>query len=97
MSLGEHFERELLIIKVKIDAKSTNKIQELSQNFNAEILDRSPNSFTIQLTGEIKIIDEFVHEIEKIGELQAVARSGSVSVSQGEITLTSYANKSLSK
>jgi len=49
------------------------------------------------LTGEIKIIDEFVHEIEKIGELQAVARSGSVSVSKGEITLTSYANKSLSK
>ena len=97
MSLGEHFERELLIIKVKIDAKSTNKIQELSQNFNAEILDRSPSSFTIQLTGEIKIIDEFVHEIEKIGELQAVARSGSVSVSKGEITLTSYANKSLSK
>ena len=40
MSLGEHFERELLIIKVKIDAKSNNKIQELSQNFNAEILDR---------------------------------------------------------
>ena len=97
MSFGEHFERELLIIKVKIEAKSSNKIQQLSENFNAEILDRSPNSFTIQLTGEIKIIDEFVHEIQKIGELQAVARSGSVSVSKGEITLTSYANKSLSK
>ena len=54
MSLGEHFERELLIVKVKIDAKSNNKIQELSQNFNAEILDRSPNSFTIQLTAEIE-------------------------------------------
>ena len=48
MSFGEHFERELLIIKVKIEAKSSNKIQELSENFNAEILDRSPNSFTIQ-------------------------------------------------
>ena len=97
MSFGEHFERELLIIKVKIEAKSSNKIQELSENFNAEILDRSPNSFTIQLTDEIKIIDDFVHEIAKIGDLQAVARSGSVSVSKGEITLTSYANKSLSK
>ena len=97
MSLGEHFERELLIVKVKIDAKSNNKIQELSQNFNAEILDRSPNSFTIQLTAEIEIIDDFVLQISKIGDLQAVARSGSVSVSKGEITLTSYANKSLSK
>ena len=48
MSFGEHFERELLIIKVKIEANSSNKIQELSENFNAEILDRSPNSFTIQ-------------------------------------------------
>jgi len=97
MSLGEHFERELLIVKVKIDAKSNKKIQELSQNFNAEILDRSPNSFTIQLTAEIEIIDDFVLQISKIGDLQAVARSGSVSVSKGEITLTSYANKSLSK
>ena len=97
MSFGEYFERELLIIKVKIEAKSSNKIQELSENFNAEILDRSPSSFTIQLTGEIKIIDDFVHEIARIGDLQAVARSGSVSVSKGEITLTSYANKSLSK
>ena len=97
MSLGEHFERELLIVKVKIDAKSNNKIQELSQNFNAEILDRSPNSFTIQLTAEIETIDDFVLQISKIGDLQAVARSGSVSVSKGEITLTSYANKSLSK
>ena len=97
MSFGEHFERELLIVKVKIDAKSNNKIQELSQNFNAEILDRSPNSFTIQLTAEIEIIDDFVLQISKIGDLQAVARSGSVSVSKGEITLTSYANKSLYK
>tara|TARA_B100000925_G_C21850623_1_gene405605 strand:+ start:131 stop:649 length:519 start_codon:yes stop_codon:yes gene_type:complete len=97
MSLGEHFERELLIVKVKIDAKSNNKIQELSQNFNAEILDRSPNSFTVQLTAEIKIIDDFILQISKIGDFQAVARSGSVSVSKGEITLTSYANKSLSK
>ena len=97
MSFGEYFERELLIIKVKIEAKSSNKIQELSENFNAEILDRSPKSFTIQLTGEIKIIDDFVHEIARMGDLQAVARSGSVSVSKGEITLTSYANKSLSK
>ena len=97
MSLGEHFERELLIVKVKIDAKSNNKIQDLSQNFNAEILDRSPNSFTIQLTAEIETIDDFVLQISKIGDLQAVARSGSVSVSKGEITLTSYANKSLSK
>tara|TARA_Y100001935_G_C17150332_1_gene430143 strand:- start:294 stop:812 length:519 start_codon:yes stop_codon:yes gene_type:complete len=97
MSLGEHFERELLIVKVKIDAKSNNKIRELSQNFNAEILDRSPNSFTIQLTAEIKIIDDFILQISKIGDFQAVARSGSVSVSKGEITLTSYSNKSLSK
>tara|TARA_B100001287_G_C22673834_1_gene526624 strand:+ start:133 stop:651 length:519 start_codon:yes stop_codon:yes gene_type:complete len=97
MSLGEHFERELLIVKVKIDAKSNNKIQELSQNFNAEILDRSPNSFTVQLTAEIKIIDDFILQISKLGDFQAVARSGSVSVSKGEITLTSYANKSLSK
>jgi hypothetical protein len=35
-------------------------------------------------------IDAFINEASTIGEISAVARSGSVAVSKGEVTLSSY-------
>ena len=43
------------------------------------------------LTGKLDEIDQFVEEAAQIGEISAVARSGSVAVSKGEVTLSSYA------
>ena len=44
----------------------------------------------MQLTGRVAEIDEFVNETAKAGEISAVARSGTVAVSKGEVTLTSF-------
>ena len=96
MTQGDHFERELLIVKVKINSESQQEINHLVTEFNAVILDDSIESYTIQLTGNIEGIDRFVSKISALSTLQAVARSGSVSVSKGKITLSSYANKNLS-
>jgi len=56
----------------------------------SEILDEAQVSCTIQLTGRIGEIDTFIAEASDIGGLSAVARSGSVAVSKGEVTLSSY-------
>ena len=96
MTQGDHFERELLIIKVKINSESQQEINRLVTEFNAVILNDSIESYTIQLTANIEGIDRFVSKISALGTLLAVARSGSVSVSKGKITLSSYANKNLS-
>jgi acetolactate synthase small subunit len=47
-------------------------------------------SCTIQLTGRVSEIDAFVIEAAGVGDLSAVARSGSVAVSKGEVTLSSF-------
>ena len=96
MTQGDHFERELLIVKIKINSESQQEINHLISEFNAVILDDSIESYTIQLTGKIEEIDKFVSKISTLGTFQAVARSGSVSVSKGKIILSSYANKNLS-
>ena len=44
----------------------------------------------MQLTGAVAEIDEFVGAAAEIGEISAVARSGTVAVSKGEVTLTSF-------
>lgn len=90
MTLGEHFEGELAIIKLKLGIGGYSKIAALADEFDAEVLDESPASCTIQLTGRPAEIDKFIHAVAGIGDLSAVARSGSVAVSKGEVTLSSY-------
>jgi acetolactate synthase-1/3 small subunit len=91
MTLGEHFERELAIIKLKLSTGGYAKVLALAKKYDAEILDDSQISCTVQLTGRLSEIDDFIEAAAKIGELAAVARSGSVAVSKGEVTLSSYA------
>ena len=91
MTLGEHFEYEMIIVKIKLKADDYQKITKLAKTFGATVLDDSLVSFTIELAGEAKEDDHFVSAIAAIGEFSAVARSGSVAVSKGEIALSSYA------
>lgn len=91
MTLGEHFERELVIVKIKLSTGGLAKAMSIARQFGAEILDDNQASCTMQLTGKLDDIDAFVNGASDIGKLSAVARSGSVSVSKGEVTLSSYA------
>lgn len=90
MTLGDHFERELVIVKLKLPGNGFARVATLAKKFGAEILDEAQVSCTIQLTGRVGEIDEFIAAASTIGELAAVARSGSVAVSKGEVTLSSY-------
>ena len=90
MTLGEHFERELALVKIKLGAGGVANAIGLAKRLGAEILDEAQVSCTLQLTGSVAEIDEFVNEAAKIGEISAVARSGSVALSKGEVTLTSF-------
>ena len=91
MTLGEHFERELVIVKLKLNRSGVAKVLSLAKKHGAETLDDRQNSYTLQLTGRLREVDAFVAQAAEIGVLAAVARSGSVSVSKGEVTLSSYA------
>ena len=91
MTLGDHFERELAIVKLKLATGGYAKVLTLARKFGAEILDDSEVSCTVQLTGRLAEIDKFIESVALIGDVAAVARSGSVAVSKGEVTLSSYA------
>lgn len=90
MTLGEHFERELAIVKLKLATGGLAKAMLLAKKFGAEILDDAQVSCTLQLTGRVSEVDEFIAAAAEVGTLAAVARSGSVAVSKGEVTLSSY-------
>ena len=91
MTIGAHFERELAIVKMRLQTGGYEKVLLMAEKFGAEVLDDSQTSCTVQLTGRPAEVDQFVDAAAVIGELAAVARSGSVAVSKGEVTLSSYA------
>ncbi|HZW60067.1 MAG TPA: acetolactate synthase small subunit [Woeseiaceae bacterium] len=93
MTLGEHFERELVIVKLKLATGGFAKVLAMTKKFGAEILDDSLDSCTVQLTAALDTVDAFIREAGAIGKLAAVARGGSVAVSKGEVTLSSYAQQ----
>ena len=90
MTLGEHFERELAIVKVKLGHGGLAKAMAVAKRLGAEMLDEDTNSCTMQLTGTVANVDEFIDAVAEVGEITAVARSGSVAVSKGEVTLSSF-------
>ena len=90
MTLGDHFEQELAIIKVKLNTGNLNEMKKIAKQSGALVLDEQYESFTVQLTGKVKEIDDFVKSITILGRISAVARSGTVAVSKGEVTLTSF-------
>ncbi len=90
MTLGDHFERELAIVKLKLATGGLVKALALAKEYGAEILDEAQVSCTIQLTGRVGEIDAFIADAAAIGDLSAVARSGSDAVSKGEVTLSSF-------
>lgn len=90
MTLGEHFERELAIVKVKLATGGLAKVLTIARAHGADILDDAQESCTLQLTGTVPEVDEFVAAIRETGAISALARSGSVAVSKGEVTLSSY-------
>ena len=90
MTLGDHFERELAIVKIKLSTGGLTRAMAIAKKFDARIIDDAQNSCTIQLTGSPQEIDAFVAAAADIGTLSAVARSGSVAVSKGEVTLSSF-------
>jgi acetolactate synthase-1/3 small subunit len=51
MTLGEHFERELAIIKMKLDKNGVARAAALAKKFGADVLDDDAASYTLQLTG----------------------------------------------
>jgi acetolactate synthase-1/3 small subunit len=89
MTLSEHIERELLLLKVKIRDGSGQTLSSLIERFGAHVLDDSPETYTLELTGATANMDEFISEVSDCAEVLAVVRSGAMAIASGEKVLKS--------
>lgn len=75
--------RELLLIKVRNNPETRQDIMTAVEIFRSKIVDYSPSSLTIELTGEVTKIDAFIELVKPYGIME-MCRTGIVAVERGE-------------
>jgi acetolactate synthase-1/3 small subunit len=85
----EHFERELLLIKIKAKATQVGSLWAAAQRADGRVLWDAADSFTIELTSSEADISRFVAEVGSCGEVLEVVRSGALAIQKGREILES--------
>ena len=89
MTMDDHIERELLLMKVRIGAEGTQTLLELIKSTGVRVLDDCPETYTLELTGANNHMDEFISKVGECAEILAVVRSGAMAISRGRKVLSS--------
>ena len=84
LSEQEHIVREIVLSKVRAVGSSRDEIKRLADIFRGQIVDVTPKSYTIQLSGTKDKIDAFISALKEETTLLEIVRSGLISVSRGE-------------
>src|SRR6201998_2041920 len=74
--------RELALIKVRADAGTRSQVVEAANLFRANIIDVSPESLTVEATGNRGKIEALLRLLEPFG-IREIVQSGVVSLSRG--------------
>lgn len=79
---GNRVNRELILIKIKADAKMRKDIIQIVNVFRANIVDISKDSLIVELTGGQNKLDAFIELIDGY-EILELARTGMTGLSRG--------------
>lgn len=78
-----HIERELMLIKIKTTEPSRAEIRSMAHIFRGRIIDITPTSYVVEVTGPSEKLDAFIAAIDSDSIIEVV-RSGATGISRGE-------------
>ena len=87
LSESEHVERELMLVKVRAEGPARDEVKRTADIFRGQIIDVTPNGYTVQLIGPSAKLDAFIRAVGKISILEVV-RSGVSGISRGDKVLS---------
>ena len=76
---GEYVDRELVLIKVKVDSSTRAEVMQITDIFRAKIVDVQPHTLTIEITGDESKIDKFIVLMKSFG-ITEITRTGKVAL-----------------
>jgi acetolactate synthase-1/3 small subunit len=78
-----HIERELMLVKIKTADKIRDELRSVVDIFRGKIIDVTPTSYVIEMTGTTDKLDAFIATVDKNSIIEVV-RSGATGISRGE-------------
>ena len=87
MTMDDHIERELLLMKVKMNPGADGELPRIVEAAGARVLDDSPETYTVELTAASDRMDEFIARVGGCSEIVAVVRSGAMAIARGHTVL----------
>ncbi len=83
LTQNSFLERELVLVKVNANDQATRaEILNIVEIFRSKIVDVSPKSYTIEITGGREKVDSFIALLTPFG-LKEIARTGKVAMLRG--------------
>ena len=76
---GEYVDRELVLLKVGVDAKSRAEVMQITDIFRAKIVDVQPKSLTVEITGDESKVEKFIELMKNFGVLD-LTRTGRIAM-----------------
>jgi acetolactate synthase-1/3 small subunit len=87
MTRGDHFERELLLLKLRVAESQLEALTALVTESGGKILAGSLANFVIELTSSEAQVSRFLAQASQRGEVLEVVRSGALGIVHGGPTL----------
>lgn len=79
--------RQLILIKVNSDSSNRSEVMQIAEVFRAHIVDISPTTATLELTGTDEKIQAIIQLLEPYGIIEVV-RTGPIAIQRGEESMS---------
>jgi acetolactate synthase-1/3 small subunit len=79
---GDYIARQLVLIRVTADSASRAEALRIVDIFRAKVVDVTPKSFTVEVTGGDKKIEGIIALLRPLG-IKEIVRTGKVAVNRG--------------
>jgi len=87
ITVGGHLEREIVLVKLKIDAAQKADLDRIIDAFNASLIDVAENQFIVEMSGSSEKVDELLNSLANT-QIIEVVRSGVIGLSSNDSALT---------
>ena len=77
-----HLERDLVLIKVKVDKNTRSELLQIVDIFRARIVDVSHDTIIVEMTGDESKVDALLEMIQPFG-IREICRTGIIAMGRG--------------
>ena len=83
ITLHDHIEREMMLIKIEPSTESTEELNEIISNYSATIINEKNQLMIIEVMADSDVNNNFLTDITNHSRIIAIARSGPLALAKG--------------